>query len=91
MLCHVPQRNRVSCPDLGPHERLAQELHDGVAQDMAVVGFGLDAVHRRLREERPDLAEEVAAVRAVLDQSIGALRVSIARLRSAEARESQPA
>jgi signal transduction histidine kinase len=68
--------------EVAERERLAREMHDGIAQDLVVVGFGLDAVQRRLRDREPELASEVAAVRGVLNQTIRDIRFSIATLRS---------
>jgi signal transduction histidine kinase len=71
-----------SLAEVAERERLAREMHDGVAQDLVVVGFGLDAVQRQLRDREPQLAGEVAAVRGVLNQTIRDIRFSIATLRS---------
>jgi signal transduction histidine kinase len=71
-----------SLSEVAERERLAREMHDGVAQDLVVVGFGIDAVQRRLRDRDPELAGEVLAVRSQLNQTIRDIRYSIATLRS---------
>ena len=66
-------------------DRLAREIHDGIAQDLAAVGYGLDDL--RLRAARLDggLAGHVAEVRAALTHLISDLRLSITDLRTSVA------
>ena len=64
-------------------EQLAREMHNGVAQDLAFVGFGLDALARHpamsdvLRDEVQALRTEVSRTLADIRLSIGDLRVGV--------------
>ena len=68
--------------EVAERERLAREMHDGVAQDLVVVGFGVDAVQRQLRTREPELAHQLQEVRAHLNSTVRDIRYSIAELRS---------
>lgn len=68
--------------EVAERERLAREMHDGVAQDLVALGFALDLVQRRLRQRDPGLAGELLAVRRQLNQTIQDIRYSIAALRT---------
>jgi signal transduction histidine kinase len=59
--------------------RLAREIHDGIAQDMASVGYLLDDV---TRDAPPDLAERLVRVRQHLGGLVSELRLSIFDLRA---------
>ena len=59
--------------------RLAREIHDGIAQDMASVGYLLDDI---TRDAPPDLAERLFGVRQHLGGLVGELRLSIFDLRA---------
>ena len=65
-------------------EQLAREMHNGVAQDLAFVGFGLDALARHpgisadLAHEIHELRTEVSRMLADIRLSIGDLRVGVA-------------
>ena len=59
--------------------RLAREIHDGIAQDMASVGYLLDDI---ARDAPPDLAERLAGLRQHLTGLVGELRLSIFDLRA---------
>ena len=59
--------------------RLAREIHDGIAQDLASVGYLLDDIRR---DSGPVLAGRVAGVRDQLQAMVGDLRMSIFDLRS---------
>jgi signal transduction histidine kinase len=59
--------------------RLAREIHDGIAQDLASVGYALDDIRRDSDEE---VAGRVVAVRDQLRAMVGDLRLSIFDLRS---------
>lgn len=63
-------------------ERLAREMHDGVAQDLAYFGFELDGLKRRLARTSPEHAEAVAELRRTLTGMIQDIRLSITDLRS---------
>jgi len=59
--------------------RLAREIHDGIAQDLASVGYALDDIRRDSDEE---VGERVVAVREQLRGMVGDLRLSIFDLRA---------
>ncbi len=59
--------------------RLAREIHDGIAQDLASVGYLLDDIRR---DSDPALGGRVAGVREQLQAMVGDLRMSIFDLRS---------
>lgn len=65
--------------------RLAREIHDGVAQELAGVAFLVDDINARLTQDelRPDLA----ALRSELTRMVSELRLSIFELRSVVAAE----
>jgi signal transduction histidine kinase len=59
--------------------RLAREIHDGIAQELASVGYLLDDVANRVPGEN---AEELRSLRAHVRQVVSDLRLSIFDLRS---------
>ncbi|HEY6794064.1 MAG TPA: histidine kinase [Kineosporiaceae bacterium] len=59
--------------------RLAREIHDGIAQDMASVGYLLDDI---ARDAPPDVADRLAGLRQHLGGLVGELRLSIFDLRA---------
>jgi signal transduction histidine kinase len=59
--------------------RLAREIHDGIAQDLASVGYALDDIRRDSDEE---VGQRVVAVREQLRGMVGDLRLSIFDLRA---------
>jgi len=67
---------------LEERERLAREMHNGVAQDLASFGFELDALRMMLKQESPALADDVAAMRGGLTRMIQDIRYSISDLRT---------
>lgn len=64
--------------------RLAREIHDGIAQDLAAFGYVLDSLVKEARSGQPsdDLAESLLAVRTQLGGLVGELRTSIFELRT---------
>lgn len=68
---------------LEERERLAREMHDGIAQEVVAFGFGLDGIRRVARRDDSPLAPELDALRADLTRVLGDLRVHIADLRIA--------
>lgn len=62
--------------------RLAREMHDGVAQDLAFLGYRLDALRARADRGDPDLPAEIGQLRSDLTQLISNLRLSITDLRT---------
>ncbi|MGH8868957.1 MAG: sensor histidine kinase [Actinomycetes bacterium] len=67
---------------LEERERLAREMHNGVAQDLAYFGFTLDDLRHRLADEAPEHAARVAEMRRGLTEMIQDIRLSITDLRS---------
>jgi signal transduction histidine kinase len=61
-------------------EQLAREMHNGVAQDLAFVGFGLDALSRH-PSTTPDLGEELHNLRTEVSRMLADIRLSIGDLR----------
>jgi signal transduction histidine kinase len=59
--------------------RLAREIHDGIAQDLASVGYALDNIRR---DCEPEVAEQVSTVRDQLQVMVADLRMSIFDLRT---------
>ena len=59
--------------------RLAREIHDGVAQELASVGYMLDDLADRVP---PDAADELTSLRAHVRGVVGELRLSIFDLRA---------
>lgn len=64
--------------------RLAREIHDGIAQDLAAFGYELDALAHKARGslETRHFADELVRVRGVLGRLVVDLRQSIFELRS---------
>lgn len=67
---------------IAERERLAREMHDGVAQDLVALAFSLELLGRRLRESDPAAEEPVRQVRDEVTRVIRDIRFSIADLRS---------
>ena len=59
--------------------RLAREIHDGIAQDLASVGYALDDIRR---DAGTETAKQVVMVREQLQTMVADLRMSIFDLRS---------
>lgn len=68
---------------LEERERLAREMHDGIAQEMVALGFGLDTLRRSARNQSSPLAEDLDALRGDISRVLGDLRLHIADLRIA--------
>jgi signal transduction histidine kinase len=68
---------------LEERERLAREMHDGIAQELAALGFEIDAVRAMARSAAPPLAAEVERLRASLGSALATLRLQISDLRMA--------
>ncbi len=67
--------------EIGERERLAREMHDGIAQDLSALGIVVDAASRRARSH-PEATQALAMVRSELTRTISDIRLSIADLRS---------
>ena len=59
--------------------RLAREIHDGIAQDMASVGYLVDDI---ARDATPDVADRLSKLREHIGGLVGELRLSIFDLRA---------
>lgn len=60
--------------------RVAREIHDGVAQQIAALGYVVDDLLRRTDD--PQLRTELRGLRTQLTQAVGELRLSIVSLRA---------
>lgn len=68
--------------EVAERERLAREMHDGVAQDLSALGFALDAATKRVALVDSVCADRLREVRAELNRTIRDIRLSISDLRS---------
>ncbi|WP_412742315.1 GAF domain-containing sensor histidine kinase [Krasilnikovia sp. MM14-A1004] len=63
-------------------QRLAREIHDGVAQELVMVGYGIDNAQATLPEGAEEAAEELRILRGEVTRVITELRLSLFELRS---------
>lgn len=63
-------------------DRLAREVHDGVAQELAIVGYQLDDLRIQAGKVDPVLAERMSEVRRGLTRLISDIRLSITDLKT---------
>jgi signal transduction histidine kinase len=63
-------------------QRLAREIHDGVAQELVMVGYGIDNALATLPEGADETSEELRSLRAEVTRVITELRLSLFELRS---------
>ncbi len=63
-------------------QRLAREIHDGVAQELVMVGYGIDNAQASLPPGAEETAEELRSLRAEVTRVITELRLSLFELRS---------
>lgn len=63
-------------------DRLAREVHDGVAQELAFVGYQLDDLRIQAGKLDPVLAERMSEVRRGLTRLISDIRLSITDLKT---------
>jgi signal transduction histidine kinase len=63
-------------------QRLAREIHDGVAQELVMVGYGIDNALATLPEGATETAEELRVLRGEVTRVITELRLSLFELRS---------
>ena len=68
---------------LEERERLAREMHDGIAQEMVALGFGIDSLRRTARSQGSPLAEPLDGLRVEVSRVLADLRLHIADLRIA--------
>jgi signal transduction histidine kinase len=63
-------------------QRLAREIHDGVAQELVMVGYGIDNALAVLPGDAKDAADELRTLRNEVTRVITELRLSLFELRS---------
>ena len=63
-------------------QRLAREIHDGVAQELVMVGYGIDNALASLPDGTEETGEELRALRNEVTRVITELRLSLFELRS---------
>jgi signal transduction histidine kinase len=63
-------------------QRLAREIHDGVAQELVMVGYGIDNALASLPDQAKESAEELRSLRNEVTRVITELRLSLFELRS---------
>jgi signal transduction histidine kinase len=64
-------------------ERLAREMHDGIAQELVALGYRVDVARRQATTSAPQFAPTLQEVRADLSRVLTDLRLRIADLRLA--------
>ena len=60
-------------------QRLAREIHDGVAQELVMVGYGIDNALATLPDDAEETAEELRTLRGEVTRVITELRLSPVR------------
>ncbi|SCF40961.1 Histidine kinase-, DNA gyrase B-, and HSP90-like ATPase [Micromonospora mirobrigensis] len=63
-------------------QRLAREIHDGVAQELVMVGYGIDNALAYVDEDPKETAEALRLLRQEVTRVIQELRLSLFELRS---------
>lgn len=63
-------------------QRLAREIHDGVAQELVMVGYGIDNAIAELPVDAESAADGLRSLRAEVTRVITELRLSLFELRS---------
>ena len=71
-----------SAASAAERDRLAREMHDGVAQDLAFIGYQLDDLRRRAAPVDADLEQRVVELRGALTTLVSDLRLSITDLKT---------
>jgi signal transduction histidine kinase len=71
-----------SLATLEERQRLAREIHDGVAQEIASLGYAVDDLTARARRGDKELPERLSALRSELTRVVQELRLSIFELRT---------
>jgi signal transduction histidine kinase len=64
-------------------ERLAREMHDGIAQELVALGYRIDVLRRQSMVTTPDVADSLKGLRSDLSEVLADLRLRIADLRIA--------
>lgn len=63
-------------------QRLAREIHDGVAQELVMVGYGLDNALATLPADAESASDELRSLRGEVTRVVTELRMSLFELRS---------
>ncbi|MGC5051841.1 GAF domain-containing sensor histidine kinase [Micromonospora sp. DT48] len=63
-------------------QRLAREIHDGVAQELVMVGYGIDNALATVHSDAEETAESLRLLRQEVTRVITELRLSLFELRS---------
>ncbi|MDO3704564.1 GAF domain-containing sensor histidine kinase [Micromonospora sp. C28SCA-DRY-2] len=63
-------------------QRLAREIHDGVAQELVMVGYGIDNALATVFDDAEETAEALRTLRGEVTRVITELRLSLFELRS---------
>ena len=63
-------------------QRLAREIHDGVAQELVMVGYGIDNALATVYDDAEETAESLRLLRQEVTRVITELRLSLFELRS---------
>ena len=64
-------------------ERLAREMHDGIAQELVALGYRIDVLRRQAKADAPGLSDSLNTLREDLSGVLGDLRLRISDLRIA--------
>ena len=62
---------------LEERERLAREMHDGIAQEMVALGFGIDSLRRMARAQESPLADGLDSLRIEVSRVLADLRIAV--------------
>lgn len=63
-------------------QRLAREIHDGIAQELAMLGYGIDHALAQLPEDAADSSDQLRELRDEVTRLVTELRLSLFELRS---------
>lgn len=63
-------------------QRLAREIHDGVAQELVMVGYGIDNALATVHDDAEETADSLRTLRGEVTRVIQELRLSLFELRS---------
>lgn len=63
-------------------QRLAREIHDGVAQELVMVGYGIDNALATVHDDAAETADSLRTLRQEVTRVITELRLSLFELRS---------
>ncbi|MGG5258044.1 sensor histidine kinase [Phycicoccus avicenniae] len=69
---------------LEERNRIARDIHDGIAQELAALGYGLDALRMQAGPPGQGMRDQLDALREQLSEAMADLRLHITDLRVAE-------